>query len=511
MNRRFVALALSASVVLAACVPAMEQVSPESTQAWPSADASHSGDFRDSPAYSQALEWRSCGQLECATIQVPLDWSQPFGQTIDLALNRYRHPAQNEEDRLGTVLINPGGPGGSGLTLTESFSQFAGTSLLTHYDIVGFDPRGVGQSTPVSCGTDEELDAYYLADGSTATEADVAQQREANEAFAARCRELTGPLIGHVDTVSAARDMDVIRALVGDDTLNYLGFSYGTQLGSTYAEIYPEYVGRMVLDGMVDITVPGEEQARIQAQGFESALESYIDDCIASGNCPLPGDRDLAKKMIRDIILEARDEGIPASSGDINGTVAIYGVVVTLYDESSWPFLTEAFDEVLTSGTANLLRDFANFYLERDQFGSWETNSSEAFTAIQCADAGQGELWAVEDFRAFSALMEEASPTFGWWFGSSVGCEGWPYAANEVVTTLDAAGTAAPLVVIGTTGDPATPFEWSESVVEKLPNATLVIFEGEGHTAYGRSNQCIVDTIDAYFVEGDIPANRTTC
>src|SRR5512143_2249212 len=226
------ALAIGALAALSGCLPPLEQVTPTESGAWPGGSgAGASASPGDSDVYGQSPQWSKCGQLECATVSVPLDWTDPNGQTITLQLNRSK--ARKPDERLGSLLINPGGPGASGLGFTESFVGFAGASLLDHYDIVGFDPRGVGQSTPVACGTTAEVNAYFTTDSVADTAADVAAQDQRNADFAEHCRALSGPLMENVDTVSAARDMDVMRAVLGDSKLNYLGFSYGTQLGAT--------------------------------------------------------------------------------------------------------------------------------------------------------------------------------------------------------------------------------------------------------------------------------------
>jgi pimeloyl-ACP methyl ester carboxylesterase len=504
------ALALGALVALAGCLPPLEQVTPTEEGAWPGGEpGGETAATGGSDVYSQSIRWDDCGSLECATIEVPLDWTDPTGKTITIQLNRAE--AREPDQRLGSLLINPGGPGGSGLQLTEYFLEFAGDSLLDHYDIVGFDPRGVGLSTPVDCGSAEELNAYFTAQDVAETEAEVIALNERNTAFAQRCRELTGPLIENVDTASAARDMDVMRAVLGDEKLNFLGFSYGTQLGATYAALYPENVGRFVLDGAVDFLLPTEELSEGQARGFEAALEAYIADCLTHSNCPLPGDPDLAKRAIRDLIIEARDEGIPTGGETLNGTLIVYGIVVTLYSETDWQYLSAAFDEALNQGTGQIFLQFASIYLGRDPDGEYQDNSTEAYTAITCLDEPNIEPWTIDDIRAFRKVTQASSPTFGWWFAAGVGCDGWPWQAHEIIDDLTPSGAAGPIVVVGTTGDPATPIEWAESLAEKMPSAALLVYEGEGHTAYGRSNSCILDAVDAYFVEGVVPDSGKMC
>ncbi|WP_062390080.1 alpha/beta hydrolase [Demequina iriomotensis] len=515
MRRSLVAIAslLAASSLLAACTPDRAQIEPSNPAV--TAATAEQGEVvaPDSAAvYQQDASWSRCGELECATLQVPVDWSDPNGPTTDLVINR--HAATDAGARIGSLLINPGGPGGSGLDLTASFVAMAGEQVLASYDIIGFDPRGVGESTPLACGDAADIDAYYLTDLFLDSEQAIEQARQATADFAERCRDLSGPLVENVDTSSAARDMDVIRAVVGDDELHYLGYSYGTQLGATYAELFPERIGRMVLDGAVDFTLPVEEQAEGQAAGFEGALMNFIDWCLAEQEtCPLDDDREAARQQVEDIALHARDEGYPTPDGTtVNGNLMVYGMVVTMYDEASWIYLEAGIDEVMERGTADIFNQLAGFYLDKDPTtGEYLSNGQWAFTAIGCLDGGDTEPYTVETLKEFKAAMEGASPTFGWWFASSVGCDGWPWTSREPVTALDAADGAAPILVIGTTHDPATPYAWAESLSEQLASSTLLTYEGEGHTAYGRSNQCILEAVDGYLVDGEMPVSGKRC
>lgn len=514
-RRAALAATLTGTLLLTACLPSLDQVSPDDSTPWPGGHPapSWSGDPTLLSVYTQVPAWSPCGDVECATIQVPLDWSDPGGQTVGLVINRVS--ARVPGERLGSLLVNPGGPGGSGLdfvgNLDYGFTTFAGDELLDHYDVIGFDPRGVGQSTPVNCGTDAELNDYFLDDDVVETQAQLDAARQRNVDFAERCRELTGPLVENVDTTSAARDMDVIRAVVGDSTLNYLGYSYGSQLGATYVTLYPENVGHVVLDGAEDFLLPTDQKSLDQASGFEQALDAYIADCIGKSRCPLPRDADLAKRTIQDMLAEARDKGIPTDSENVNGTLLVYGIVVTLYDEGSWSYLSSAFEEVVERGTGRTFLELANWYLDRDSDGHYFTNANEAFGAISCLDTPAEPLQTIAEFRDFQRRAEDASPTLGWWFGAGPGCEGWPWTAKDPVLDVTAGASAAPFLFLGTTGDPATPYEGTVSLAAQFPNATLITYVGEGHTAYGRSNQCIVNAVDGYFVNDILPASGLTC
>ena len=499
-QRAVVNLAAASALVLAlaACTPERTQVTPTAVPT-----NAPAGDV-----YEQETAWETCGELECATIQVPLDWGNPGGETIDLKLNKL--PATGEKQ--GSLLVNPGGPGASGLDLVEYFGAIAGEDLLAAYDVIGFDPRGVGSSSPINCGDKDVVDAYIVTDWPLDTQEDVDAANQRNVDFAKSCEANTGRLIENIDTPSVARDMDVIRALVGDPKLNYLGFSYGTQLGATYAQLFPANVGRLVLDGAVDFLLPEEEQAAGQARGFEESLTAFVAWCLKEDDCPLERGIEPAKKEIHELATSAISDPYPGDGIEVNGNLMVYGIVVTLYDEASWPYLKEALTEVIEKGTASIMGQLADFYLDRSsEDGEYLTNSTVAFTAISCLDGESEEPWDIARVSEFRAQMEEASPTFGWWFGASTGCSDWPFTAREHITTLDDAASIAPILVVGTTGDPATPYEWAQSLTQQLGNATLLTYEGEGHTAYGRSNQCIVDAVDGWLVRGEMPDSGTVC
>lgn len=506
MTRRLTATVAAAAItamVLSGCVPGREQITPTAT---PTVGA----ELTLEEIYAQEASWSGCATYECATIQVPLNWAVPEGQTIELALAR--HAAGDPANRLGSVLINPGGPGASGIDFLEFFVDTAGQELLDHYDIVAFDPRGVGASTPVWCGTDADVDAFYMEDVLLETQEDVEAARQRTADFAQLCRETSGPVVEYVDTVSAARDMDVIRAAVGDEALNMLGYSYGTELALAYAELYPDLVGRIVLDGAVDPLLSGEELSRGQATGFEDALTAFLEWCVGRDSCPVGPTVEDARTTVQSILTTARTSGYSASSGSVNGNIMVYGIVVTLYSEDSWEFLEMALDELLNDGVANLFAMLADFYFDRDTFtGEYNSNATVAFTAIGCLDRYEDEeLWTIDDVTEYAEDVTAQSPTFGWWFASGLGCDGWPWFAQEVVEGLDNAATAAPMLIVGTSNDPATPLVWAESLAERL-EMPLLVWEGEGHTAYGRSNQCVIDTVDAYFVDGAIPNDGERC
>ncbi|WP_245993117.1 alpha/beta hydrolase [Xylanimonas allomyrinae] len=329
-------------------------------------------------------------------------------------------------------------------------------------------------------------------------------------AWAKACGENTGALLGNVDTQSAARDMDLIRAVVGEKKLDYLGFSYGTQLGATYAGLFPDRVGNMVLDGAVDPNLTADEASEQQAGGFELALRNYVKDCQGGANCPLKGDVEQGLRQVRDVLDRALTDPYPTQSNRrVTQTLTFYGIAVALYDQRSWPYLTQALDEVITQGTGDALLFLADFYNARQPDGTFEGNSAEGFRAVGCLD-GRGTT-DMAQMRADAAALEQAAPTVGRFFAySGLVCADWPYPVVDQEFDLHAAG-APPIVVIGTTNDPATPYAWAQSLAKTLDSGLLVTYEGEGHTAYGRSNQCIVDAVDGFLVDGDVPKDGLHC
>jgi pimeloyl-ACP methyl ester carboxylesterase len=458
--------------------------------------------------YGQGLAWEDCeGGWECTTARAPLSWADPEAGEIELALKRL--PASGE--RIGSLLTNPGGPGASGVDFVGDAAQMIGEPVKAAYDLVGFDPRGVGQSDPVAClddaGKDEALSTEYdVPDG----EAGLEERRAGYREWAEACAENTGDLLGQVDTQSAARDMDMLRAVLGDETLAYLGYSYGTQLGATYAGLFPDKVGRLVLDGAIDVTLSSAETSEQQAVGFENALRAYVEDCQAGASCPLGGDVDEGMRQVRALLDAAKANPLPTSSDRrLTSTLAFYGIAVTLYNDQSWPVLTQALTEALDEGTGTALLYLADFYNDRNPDGSFATNSTEAFRAVGCLDGRQDpDPATMEEQRE---RLETEAPTMGSFFAyGALTCADWPYPVVEQEFDVHAAG-AAPIVVIGTTNDPATPYVWAEGLAKALDSAVLVTWEGEGHTAYGRSNACVGDAVDAYLVDGTVPEDGLTC
>jgi len=389
------------------------------------------------------------------------------------------------------------------------FRSLAGAPVRDAFDLVGFDPRGVGSSTAVVCyQTTEEMDQFFAATWPATLEGFEAS-RAVVEPFAQACAENTGPALAYIDTGSSARDMDLIRAVLGDSELYYLGYSYGTELGATYAELFPDKVGRLVLDGAVDPSLPAAAHDIAQAKGFQQALEAYVADCLQGGTCPLDGPVDQALTQINALLRQIDAQPLPGdSTRELTLPLAMNGLLVTMYDETAWSYLTDALEQAFAGDGGGLL-GLSDWYLDRDDVNGYINNTMEAFVAYGCLDSrAPADPASVE---AHAKDLAAAAPTFGeYWGFSEMLCEVWPYPQVGSPARVTAPG-ANPILVIGTTGDPATPYEWAQALADQLESGVLLTYEGHGHTAYGRSNQCIGDAVDAYLVEGTLPAVDTVC
>ena len=508
--------------------------------------------------YGQKVEWYDCGAtggmeksadrtgFQCAKVKVPLDYSQPDGQTIEIAMKK--HPATGSARR-GTLFANPGGPGYSGVDMVENNETEFSPTLNQAYDIIGFDPRGVGSSTPITCGDGAGQQPANAAQGRMGVNdsqpgslaADVAGDdptpfrdaenpaadggAEANVGFPtlideitkdfkqeeANCAAHTKPagLLDHVDTVSVARDLDVLRALSGNQKLNYLGFSYGTYLGAHYAELFPANTGRMVLDGAVDPSLSLGDRAAGQAQGFEAALRTYVQQCqsgqaVQEGqSCPLTGDADAGVQQVRTLIASA--DQTPLKTADpnvtVDGSTIRSAIRRLLYSSEYWPLLTYALDQAITQKDGSYIQVL---YGKVTAGGSAPT-----FYAVNCQDIPvQGDMTSWE--KEYQQILQ-SSPTFGASLGNQdARCQAWGHNGTRKPAPIHAKG-AAPILVVGTTGDPATPYAWAQALAEQLESGQLLTWEGDGHTAYGRSGPCIHDAVDAYLTSGTMPEPGLTC
>ncbi len=496
----------AASVALSGCLYAMipEQSSKPATTSAPDTE----GVAEDLlPFYSQELEWTECGVgFDCTDVTAPLDWEDPGKGEITLSVVRHRA----EGTPVGSLLTNPGGPGASGVDLILNSLDFAvGADLIENFDVIGFDPRGVGASTAVTCYDAPEMDDYLYGIPSAArgTAEWESELLDSHKSFAEACDANSDGILPYITTINAARDMDLIRAVLGDKQLNYLGYSYGTFLGATYAKLYPEKAGRLVLDGAIDPAVPGLEVGATQALGFESALRAYMQDCLDSGECPFNGTVDEAMADLGALL--ASVDSTPLKSGDgrmLGADSLMTAIIAALYSQDSWGYLTQALDEAL-QGDPTSAFFLADFYNGREN-GAFTDNSAEAFRAYNCMDYPVENDPAAE--AATNAKIAAGAPTIAPYWTGPDSCSVWPYPPTGTRGEIKAEG-AGPILVIGTTNDPATPYEWSESLAKQLEEGVLITRVGEGHTGYNKGNACVDDAVEAFLLDDVVPEDGLRC
>jgi len=502
--RPVVVLVGIAALVLTGCAPDKNQVTaPTSSASGPSADVDY-GDLAD--FYDQQLDWKKCDAGQCSTLTVPLDYDDPSGKTIELALARH----EADGTPIGSLLINPGGPGASGVDFLQSFLGEATSTLKKSFDLVGFDPRGIQRSSPIECVDAQEMDRITALDPDTSTDAGLQDMIDESAKFSNACLDRSGPVFGHVDTISAAKDLDVMRAVLGDDVLHYLGFSYGTKLGATYAALFPDRAGRLVLDGALDPTLTEGAIESGQAAGFEGALRAYVADCLKGSSCPLTGSVDNGMQQIRALLDRAKTSPLDTGTDrELTQALAFSGIAVTLYSQSFWSALTQGLTAAIRQGDGSILLSFSDVYYDRAEDGTYSTNSTEAFRAVNCLDDRSST--DVDDMRAQAAEITKVAPTVGSFFSyGGTSCGDWSVPEVGSLDDYSAQG-APPILVVGTTNDPATPYKWAQSLATTLSSGVLLTYEGEGHTAYRAENTCIAKVVDAYLVDGTVPDDGTRC
>jgi pimeloyl-ACP methyl ester carboxylesterase len=457
--------------------------------------------------YDQKLDWQDCGRAECARLNVPLDYAKPGGKTLDLAVLKV--PAQDQDSRVGSLVVNPGGPGGSGVQYAAAGSLQFGGAVSDAFDIVGFDPRGVGQSDALQCVDTAELDELVAFDPDPDTLAERNEMDRLINRFGQGCLDDSGALARHMSTEEVVRDMDILRGALGERKLDYLGASYGTLIGATYADMFPTHVGRFVLDGAIDPSLSNEQLSLAQAHGFETALRAYVKDCVDKGDCFLGRSVDDGIATIKAFLDQVEKTPIPTGEDrELTEGLAMLGIWLPLYVKDFWPQLSLGLQKAMNDDDGSVLLGLADTYTSRGP-SDYSDNSMEALYAVNCLD--HGDYIATKDVPAHFAEFLKASPTFGRAFAFGLAtCSDWPVKSGKHTEALRAAG-APPIVVVGTTRDPATPLEWAQGLANQLESGQLITRDGDGHTGFQRGNSCVDDAVEQYLIKGVVPKPNLKC
>jgi pimeloyl-ACP methyl ester carboxylesterase len=482
-------------------VPATDSVAPAGTTApMPTPTPAPTVPFE--PA---AIEWEPFNEaVDVGTLEVPVDYADPTGPQFDLFLARYK--ALDQENKIGTLLVNPGGPGFGGAEMALGAASRFDRALRERFDIIGWDPRGTGESDPpLDCIDD--YDTYFTAVDNTPADADAHQALvDLAEQFAAECAARSGEILDHIGTNSSARDIDAIRRSLGEEQISYFGFSYGSELGAVWSTMFPETVRAMVLDGAVDPSATAEERTLQQVAGFEAALGDFLAQCSGDDGCPFHNGGDAEGAF--DALMASLDAAPIVGDAErppVNRDVAIGAVVLAMYSDTFWPSLATSLAAAQAGDGSGLLALWDNYH-RRQPDGSW-SNELEAFEAITCADTA--ERLTVEQADARSAAQHAAGPRIvpEGEVGSYT-CTFFGPAADPMAAVTPA--TPIPIVVIGTTGDPSTPLASTEAMADALADGRLVVVDAAQHTGYG-VNRCVIDAVNAYLIDTVPPDDGTQC
>lgn len=495
-------LLVAGALVVAACSGSSDDAGDQDTPAVsPDTVTATAGD-------AGSLDWAPCAEqnpiveTECAVLEVPLDHADLGAGTLDVAVARVR--SADPETRIGSLVFNPGGPGGSGVEFLAQVALLMPPGVTDRFDLVGFDPRGVGASTAVTCDVEIDDSVALVAAGDDEAYAALVDQQAAD---LAACTDETFDVAPYLGTNNAARDLDLLREALGDDGLSYVGYSYGTRLGATYAELFPERVRALVLDAAVKPTTDSIELDLGQAEGFDRALRNFADACDDDPDCLLQ-ELGPALDVVDGLRREIAEVGsFPTDDGDriLTPGELDYGIIAALYSKDAWPFLAQALFTAEVEQDGTLLQVLGDGLAGRRADGTYD-NSSVANTFINCADTEDRP--DVDRVRADAETVAERSEFFSDALRASTGCLGLPQ--TEDALTLGAASDAPPILVIGNTGDPATPYEWSVELAEFLDSGVLYTVEAEGHTAFG-TIPCVTQPVVDYLVDLTVPDADASC
>ena len=460
------------------------------------------------PYVPTGFNWKACDEsasttsVQCGTLEVPFDYNNPSAGTFTLYVKLL--PAANPTLRIGSMMVNPGGPGFGGSSLADDASYYFSSDIIDHFDIIAWDPRGTGKSTPaVDCVDD--YDQYFGIDSPPDSPEEKQALIDASQAFNDECMDNSGEILPYISTQASATDMNSIRQALGEDKISYFGFSYGSELGATWATMFPQTVRAAVFDGAVDPQATSAQEGMAQAGGFEGQLTTFLAACSKNSTCAFYNGGK-AEAAFDSLLLELDTKPLVVTKDrtPVTQGVAFTAVAQAMYSDSNWPQLEQALADAQQGDGAGLLKLYDDYYQRKDD-GSYG-NELEAFLAISCLDdPGATSVKEVEDaVQDFVA----AAPRLGANFGYGYSCALWPV---KPATKIDATGKGAgPIVVVGTTGDPATPLASTRKMAAALEQGILLIVEANQHTGYG-ANECINTAVDSYLIDLTVPVNETTC
>jgi pimeloyl-ACP methyl ester carboxylesterase len=479
--------------------------------------------------YGQPLSWGGCvsyatsqsaqgsfgtDSLQCARLSLPVDYTKPKGNTLTIGVMRIK--ATDTANRIGSLLVNPGGPGGSGMELVANLVKtWTASSLSRRFDLVGFDPRGIGASQPsVRCLTGPQEDAVRASVlDDQVTPAGIARYEQQQKQYAAACARNTGDgteLLANVGTRDVAKDMDVLRSALGDRKLTYLGYSYGTLIGTTYAEQFPKNVRAMVLDGAVDPTQSVVDQTVSQGTGFQNAFTQFAKWCAGQHQCALGRDPAGATQAFRNLVDPLLTNPVPVGDGrNLSYDDATTGAIQALYSQQYWSYLNSGLNELSQKGTGRVLMSLADVYDARNADGTY-SNEQDAFTAIRCVDTPPVtdpnlQLQAAQRYKQVAPFLDDGLPAVA----LADACTVWPAPPTSKPHVPSVPGLT-PVLVVSTTNDPATPYQAGVNLAKALSGG-LLTFEGTQHTAFLQGNACVDQWGTGYLINLTLPPTGTRC
>jgi len=504
---------VASAIGIAACTGRGDPVPAPALRPIPSTAASDEpalqpveDDVETNAATTGIIEWREIVDgVEDGFLTVPLDYAEPDGATIELYVTRHR--ATRDDARIGALLVNNGGPGSAASSMGINATRWFGEPITDRFDVVAWDPRGTGISGgSVDCIDDDEYDTFFARPDITPDDdAELAELRELSERFAQRCIDRVGPALAYIGTNNSARDLDAIRRALGEQQVSFFGFSYGSELGATWATLFPTTVRAAVLDGAADPDADSFESSRQQRIGFETALSTFLADCSADSECDFHNDGD-AEGAFDDLLSRLDDDPLEVSDdrADVNLGVAVTGVARAMYNDGFWPALERALSDAENGDGAGLLQ-LQDSYYQRTTDGEY-TNLLESFQAILCAD--DPKRLTIEQADAEALELLEFGPRLFPYTAGSYACTFFPDAVDPRIAVTGVG--AGPILVVGTTGDPSTPLDSSRNMAAALEDGRLVVVEANQHTGYN-ANACIDDTIHDYLIQLVAPPSETRC